>query len=114
MATSLRIVLLDPLGDEIFSGSSVLSSAPPPPPAEEPAPLTRRLSEDDEEEAVPPTLRSSVFVRVYESGEYRASRPIEVVDAAEQEVAAAFEALGQRTDDSGAAAQRKEEDNRAA
>ncbi|HVH47482.1 MAG TPA: hypothetical protein VM925_34340 [Labilithrix sp.] len=82
MSTINRIVLCDSRGEELFSGSSLLSDPPPPP--------TLRLGEieretcdtpeqqtDDEDEPIPETLRSSVHARIGEP----VSRPIVVEEA---------------------------------
>lgn len=69
MATFNRIVLCDARGDELFSGSSLLSDTPPPasaptdvepeePTARHPATLDTAV---DDDEPVPPTLRSNVL-----------------------------------------------------
>jgi hypothetical protein len=70
--STFKIVLVDTLGEELFSGSSVLSTHPPPPPVEEVFGVEEK---EEDEEPIPPTLRSSVFVRVHDfgSGEYRRS-----------------------------------------
>jgi hypothetical protein len=70
MSTTNRIVLFDSWGDELFSGSSLLSERPA---ALRLADVDREQAEDeDEEEPIPETLRSSVSVRIREP----VSRPI--------------------------------------
>jgi hypothetical protein len=87
-----RIVLVDTLGDELFSGRSLLSTKPPPPHAigigddgAGRANELRERSEEDLTEECPETLRSSVFVRVERAS--RIERTIEVTEADSQEAA---------------------------
>ena len=54
--SSTRIVLVDPLGDVLFSGESWLASGPASPPANHEANAAE--PEDDEEDDCPQTLRS--------------------------------------------------------
>jgi hypothetical protein len=60
MSTPNRIVLCDACGDELFSGSSLLSE-PPPPPAASAEP--RSTDDEDDDEPIPATLRSNVLER---------------------------------------------------
>jgi hypothetical protein len=89
MTTTPRIVLVGTLGEELFSGKSVLSSAPPPPTpsntdlVETPEARTLNLVLD-EEEPCPETLRSSVFTRVD-----RGSHVERTIEVTEVEIGAA-------------------------
>jgi len=62
MASLHRIALFDSLGDELFSGKSLLSEPPMPKVIVE----DQTQLEMDDEEPCPETLRSSVFVRVHD------------------------------------------------
>jgi hypothetical protein len=71
MSTSKQIVLLDTLGEELFSGNSLLTSRPPQDDMDD---------MDIEEEAVPPTLRSSVSIHAIDVSSRHRSEIIEVTE----------------------------------
>ncbi len=73
MASLNRIVLVDTLGDELFSGSSMLSEPP----------------HEKDEEPCPETLRSSVFVRVHDTVEPEIEVTIDDFDVEEHDNRAA-------------------------
>jgi hypothetical protein len=110
--STFRIVLVDTLGEELFSGSSVLSTLPPP--VEEVVRVegSGAGAIEEDEEPIPPTLRSSVFVRLHESGEYPSYRRSDSATYVTEVVPSTERVVAEQSAEQQAG--KEEEDNRAA